>query len=193
MKAIERKKDDTILIKNRFLMENWGVRSGPNGELATLNRRHVMESHIFGNAPSPEPRYQQYEPQQQQQTPQRTFSEQQTQELSSFHAEAQQIVPRPNFRNVSASEFIGNSTSALSIPDSNCSSLPPLPDFALPNLPPPEVFDIPKVTNSNPNLYQGKRLSPIKSSEFARLRDQLEKDANDYHSGAKIRTITSLK
>ena len=164
-------------------MQAWIARGGPNGEYASQNKRRVMESHLFGDPP-PEPRYQQPPPQ---------YHEQE------FHDAPQQSqyqnhIPQSNFSNAtSKSIYSGNSTNATYIPDTFSSQLPPLPDFSLPNMPPPETFDMPKIPSSNPRLSQGKRLTPLKTDGFAKLRDQLERDANEYNSGSKLRTITALK
>jgi hypothetical protein len=164
-------------------------KSGPERESAMENKKRVMGSSIFGDPAPQQQRYQEYE----QPSPQHRPEEQPAQEPTLYFRESPEYVARPPLQSISTPEIFGNSTSALSIPDSGCSTLPSLPDFALPNLPPPEVFDIPKVSNANPNLYHGRRLSPVKSSGFARLRDQLEKDANDFNHGTRVRLMTTLK
>ena len=173
-------------IQKKKKMQAWIARGGPNGEFASQNKRRVMESHIFGDAP-PEPRYQP-PPQNYQNYNDADFHDAQP------HQQYQNQIPQSNFSQATGkSIYSGNSTNATYIPDSYSSELPPLPDFSLPNMPPPETFDIPKIPSSNPRLSQGKRLTPLKTDGFAKLRDQLERDANEYNSGSKLRTITALK
>ena len=166
-------------------MQAWIARGGPNGEYASQNKRRVMESHIFGDAP-PEPRYE-TPPQQSVNFSQQNFQQNPTENI-------QYRQPQSSFSQVvQKSVYTGNSSNAMSIPDTFSSDLPPLPEFSLPNMPPPETFDIPKIPSSNPKLSHGKRLSPLKTDGFAKLRDQLDRDASEYNSGSKLRTITSLK